>query len=64
MDEKSNAAVTVSFLALILLFFTVADLMGSNRLYSETENRMLAVKPEFSWKPCWTVPIWRITRLM
>lgn len=50
MDEKSNAAVTVSFLALILLFFTVADLMGSNRLYSETENRMLAVKPEFSWE--------------
>ena len=53
MDEKSNAAVTVSFLVLILLFFTVADLVDGERLYSETENRMLATKPEFSWESVW-----------
>lgn len=53
MDEKSNAAVTVSFLTLILLFFTITDLFNSDRLYSETENRMLATKPDFSWEAVW-----------
>lgn len=50
MDEKSNAAVTVCFLTLILLIFTVADLFDSDRIYSENENRMLATRPELSWE--------------
>ena len=48
MDEKSNAMMTVGFLAAIILIFTVADLTKSDRLYSENENRMLASKPELT----------------
>lgn len=50
MDEKSNAAVTAGFLFAILLIFSIADLIGTDRLYSENENRILASKPQLSWE--------------
>ena len=48
MDEKRNAVFTICVLSSILLFFTLADLFHGDRLYSETENRVLASRPEFS----------------
>ena len=46
--EKVNAAVTVLLLFAVILVFTIADIAGEDRLYSETENRLLASKPELS----------------
>ena len=48
MNEKRSAIFTIAVLASILLVFTVADLIKDDRLFSETENRILAVKPKFS----------------
>ena len=48
MNEKRSAIFTIAVLASILLVFTVADLVKDDRLFSETENRILAVKPKFS----------------
>lgn len=48
--EKKNAARTVGFLCVILLFFVLSDLLQKDKLYSETENRMLAQRPEFNWE--------------
>ncbi len=48
MSEKKNAIFTICLLAAILLLFTAADLVNKERVYSETENRLLAKKPEFS----------------
>ena len=48
MNEKGNAMFTVGILALVILIFTVADLFHGSRVFSETENRVLASKPEFS----------------
>ena len=48
MDEKRNAILTIGLICAILLSFTVADLCNDDRIYSETENRMLASKPVFS----------------
>ena len=45
MEEKKNAFFTVAVIAAIILIFTVADFFRGDRLYSETENRMLATKP-------------------
>lgn len=47
-QEKKNALFTVSLIAAVLLVFTVADFLSDDRLYSSTENRLLAEKPEFS----------------
>lgn len=48
MDEKWNARITVILLCGILLAFTLADIFGKDRLYSENENRVLASRPVFS----------------
>ncbi len=48
ISEKRNAAVTTVILFAIILAFTVADFAKEDRLFSETENRVLASKPEFS----------------
>ena len=48
MEDRRNAAFTAGLLAMIFLIFTVADLFNGDRLFSETENRLLAAKPEFS----------------
>ncbi|MCM1025713.1 MAG: DHHW family protein [Roseburia sp.] len=48
MKEKGNAIFTVALLSAIVLIFTAADLAGEDRIFSETENRVLASRPEFS----------------
>lgn len=50
MDEKTNAAVTAGFLFAIILVFTAADLVKTDRLYSENENRILASRPQLTWE--------------
>ncbi len=47
-NEKLHAAMTVALLALVLLVFAVADIAESDRLFSETENRILAQRPKWS----------------
>ena len=48
MSEKRNAIFTSGVIIFIILFFTVADFVTPDRLFSESENRILASKPEFS----------------
>ena len=48
MNEKRNAVVIIALIVSILLVFTVADLIQGDRLFSETENRVLASRPKFS----------------
>ena len=48
MDEKRNAILTVAIICAMLLVFTAADLFNGDRIYSETENRVLASRPELS----------------
>lgn len=48
MNEKRSAIFTIAVLAGILLVFTAADLIHEDRLFSDTENRILASKPKFS----------------
>lgn len=48
MNEKRNAIFTIAFLASIILIFTVVDFFRGDRIFSETENRVLASKPRFS----------------
>ncbi len=47
-NEKLHAGMTVALLALVLLVFTAADLLKADRLFSETETRVLAQKPKLS----------------
>lgn len=47
-NEKFHQGLTVALLALLLLALTAADLVKPDRLFSETENRILAQKPEQS----------------
>jgi len=49
-DEKKNAVFTIAVIAAIILVFTAADLLNGDRSFSETENRLLARKPKFSWE--------------
>ena len=49
MDEKRNTLLTVAVLCMILLTLGIADICGSDRVYSEAENRVLASHPQFSW---------------
>ena len=49
MDEKRNALLTIGIICAIILAFTVADMIEPDRTFSETENRILAGKPQFSW---------------
>lgn len=48
MSEKKNALLTVGIVWFIIGFLAVADVLKEDRLFSETENRILASKPEFS----------------
>lgn len=48
MNDKRNAIVTIGIIAAMILAFTVADFIKEDRKYSESENRVLASKPEFS----------------
>lgn len=48
MTEKGNAIFTIAFISSIILVFTVVDLFHGDKVFSETENRLLASKPEFS----------------
>lgn len=49
MSEKWNAIFTTGIIGAIILIFTVADWLTGTRTFSDTENRILAAKPEFSW---------------
>lgn len=48
MNEKRSAIFTIAVLASILLVFTAADLIHEDRLFSDTENRILAARPKLS----------------
>lgn len=48
MSEKNNAIFTAAVIAAVILIFTVADIFHGDKIYSETENRVLATKPEAS----------------
>lgn len=48
MDEKKNAVFTVAIICAVILAFAAADFIKGDRVYSETENRVLASRPELS----------------
>ena len=48
MNEKRNAFLTGGILVAVMLACTVADFINEDRIYSETENRLLASRPQFS----------------
>ena len=50
MDDKRNALLTVGLICAVLFILGIADLCNSYRIYSETENRVLAPRPTFSWE--------------
>lgn len=50
MNEKRSAIFTIAVISSIILVFTIADLIQGDRLFSETENRVLASRPEFTVK--------------
>ena len=43
-DRKKDAWRSIIFFSVIILIFTVADLLNKERLYSEAENRMHTIK--------------------
>jgi len=48
MDKKQNAIVTIGVISFIILFLSLTDVVTEDRVFSETENRVLAVRPKFS----------------
>lgn len=48
MKDKKNAVFTICFISSILFIFTFVDFFHGDRIFSETENRLLASRPEFS----------------
>ena len=46
MDEKRSAFFTIMLLSAIILIFTAADFIQEDRTFSETENKLLADRPE------------------
>lgn len=48
MDEKRNALLTAGMICVMLLVFAAADLWNGDRAFSETENRVLAARPELT----------------
>ncbi len=48
MNEKQNAIFTIAVLCSIILIFTAADICKEDRVFSESENRILASKPELT----------------
>lgn len=49
MNEKKNAVISILFISSVILIFTLADLIQEDRLFSETENKVLASRPRFTW---------------
>lgn len=47
-DEKRNAVFTVAVISALILIFAIADFVHEDRVFSVSENRLLASKPEFS----------------
>lgn len=47
-NDKLHAGMTVALFALVLLVFAVVDMAESDRLFSQTENRILAQRPKWS----------------
>lgn len=50
MDERKSAFFTILAIGSVIVVFTLADLIQGDRLFSETENRVLAAEPAFSWE--------------
>lgn len=50
MNERKSAILTIVFLSSVILIFTAADLIQGDRLFSETENKLLASRPKFTWE--------------
>ena len=50
VDDKRNSLLTVGLICAVLLVLGIADLCNNDRVYSETENRILASRPVFSWE--------------
>lgn len=48
MSEKRSAFYTVLIIASMILLLSFADLLQKDRIFSETENKMLASKPVFT----------------
>lgn len=48
MYDKRNTLVTIGMICAVFLVFTIADFRNEERRFSEAENRILAVRPEFS----------------
>lgn len=49
MNEKKSAIISILFISSVILIFTLADFIQEDRTFSNTENRVLASRPEFSW---------------
>lgn len=50
MNDKRSAFFTIIVISSVIMVFTIADLIQGDRLFSETENKVLAARPEFSVK--------------
>lgn len=48
MNDKQNAMFTVAIPIAIVLILMIADLVKKDTLFSQSENRLLATRPEFS----------------
>jgi len=48
MNDKQNAMITIGVIAFVILFLTSVDVVTPDRVFSESENRVLTEKPEFS----------------
>lgn len=48
MNEKRSTIFTIAVIASVILIFTAADLIQGDRVFSETENKLLASRPEFT----------------
>ena len=48
MNEKRNAMLTIGILFAIILVFSVADYLNTDKTFSVSENRTLAARPDFS----------------
>lgn len=50
VDDKRNSLLTVGLICAVLLILGIADLCNGDNVYSETENRVLASRPAFTWE--------------
>ena len=48
MNEKRNAMLTIGILFAIILVFSAADYLNTDKTFSVSENRTLAARPDFS----------------